>query len=648
MPVKRCVSYASAMWMLFGALGCQFDEVEAPEEVDRSVEEPDPSADPEREPEREPEPVSMCRPLARAQVCTPGVCGSQPDGCSGVLECPACECTPQGPLEPGRCGPCGSGVRVCEAGEDGVPVLSCSAPPESLFPSTPEACEASLVYVDPDTEHDARFLDGSREYPWRSLSQAQGSALPGQIILLAAGSTFSSSLVVRSGVHITGAYAPSGEGEPWSWSPENRVYFRPESRPPASVGAWLYEEIDAPTYIEHVDVLAPAGLQGPSIGLMVNRPSSGLVFSNSQIRASHGAPGEPGAPGASGAHGVAGADSAGYLQALTTSGDGEVPGAPGQANPFCTEHAAVTLSGAGGFGEAYLPNGSTIGYAGHGGSTGGSKEHLGGKPGLGSTPAESGAEFVRPAPSGQMGELTPALMPRFEIDSVNETGLVPVSTRGEDGLDGQPGSGGPGGGGMRASELIFEASGVGALLERYHGAPGASGGSGGCPGAGGQGGQDGWASIGVLVAYPSQVRFDNTRIASARGGDGAYGGVGGGGGQGGVGGAGSAELLPVPTGHTSVTPLAASGNGARGQDGGAGGPGAPGAPGASIGMLCTVEQAAGHVWLDGASQVTAGQAGRAPRLVDSREREAIAESVVGCVLDGEGVKHISARDLERR
>ena len=153
-------------------------------------------------------------------------------------------------------------------------------------------------------------------------------------------------------------------------------------------------------------------------------------------------------------------------------------------------------------------------------------------------------------------------------------GLCPKESRGEDGLNGEPGASGVGADIADGEELLgilsFESGYIGvAGTDGFRGNPGAGGGGGG--------------------ARPAQLCGDGLEVGASGGGGGA-GGCGGSPGKGGGGGGSSIALVHLGTKNIALMNVELwTGNGGKGGDGGKGGHGGAGAGGHSLGIASTID-----------------------------------------------------------
>ena len=390
-----------------------------------------------------------------------------------------------------------------------------------------------MVFVDSEGRLDMR--DGSREFPFRSMSEGYAFAIEtGKSVLALRHGTHVPDHDLVDGVALVGGFDRSDQ---WTRGQGLDTVLLFVTADVVNSTLFKAEGFEAPVIIRNLAILS--GYNAP-----VNTTNYGLFFRELErliirevlVRIGDGGPGTEGDVGDVGVSGVAGAGGYGC----------EHPERPGQGGAS-DERLCGEVGGRGGYGgEPSAPVGQQ-GFPLNCGGAGGTQEMLDGVTG-------------EPGSIGRVGQTgTPALTP-------HASSMGWVIGRGERGATGAPGGPGCGGGGG------YFVSGA-----RMIAGGGGQGGGGGCGGLGGTGGHDGGAAIGIFISGVTESQLSEVVIETGRGGRGGPGASGGIGGSGGVGGMGG--VCDLSLGGTG-------GPGGAGGDGGRGGSGIGGRGGWTIGVAC--------------------------------------------------------------
>lgn len=422
-----------------------------------------------------------------------------------------------------------------DAADAAIPPLPPPPPPKQ-----DEVTEQFGIFV---AANGAPGAAGTRAAPVSTISEGITLAKAAKKRVYVCAGTYTEALELLPGVSIVGNMDCATDPAKWTISQANALVASPTS--PAITA----REINVPTRIDGLDVIAPAGndTEPSSIGLLAVN-STGLTFVGGKIEAQRGANGKNAAV------------PEGFVQRTDRAPGGAsfIGGCVLGVFPYaaCSESAFYTSPSK----VANINLSRPANPVGEGGKI---SCMLGGSPILDSTGGNGGAgrligkvdDILRAPNAGLPG--TPATTPAPPAGGQSSAGGVFSA-------DGY----GPGNGEKGNQVVVTSASGSGGTGVADNqgaytfGSSGAGGGAGGCPGRSAEGGYGGGASMAVLSTR-SPLRFEKMTLMAAAGGNGGEGNFG----------------APPTPGQAAV------GNGMSGANGVPAGPSGHGAGGPSIAIV---------------------------------------------------------------
>jgi len=381
---------------------------------------------------------------------------------------------------------------AADAADAAIPPLPPPPPPKQ-----DEVTEQFGIFV---AANGAPGAAGTRAAPVSTISEGITLAKAAKKRVYVCAGTYTEALELLPGVSIVGNMDCATDPAKWTISQANTLVASPTS--PAITA----REINVPTRIDGLDVIAPAGndTEPSSIGLLAVN-STGLTFVGGKIEAQRGADGK------------AGTAPEGFLANVVRAAEGPRPSSP------CI--SGVGAGGACRYSEGVVllnprpQNGVALGGEVMCQAGGASLTATGGNGGAGRLYTSDGRVHIIQS-AGRPG--APDVTPAQPAGGASSMG----GTLGEEGY--RVGDGTPGGQPMAAS-----AGGVGGLGGSETVAPGTApfmtfassgggGGAGGCPGRAGTPGRGGGASIAVLSTR-SPLRLEKTVLRAGNGGNGGLG-----------------------------------------------------------------------------------------------------------------------------
>ena len=364
-------------------------------------------------------------------------------------------------------------------------------PPEPVtgVPGENELTEQFGVFV---VEGGAQGAPGTRAEPLGSVQAAIDKAKANFRRVYVCAGTFNEALTMVSGVSVIGGYGCASS----KWSPSDK---RTRVVAPTSP-ALQARNIDRPTRIDGLDVVAPAGTADArsSIAFIAEKASS-LAVARSEFRAGPGANGAPGTTPAAATH-TASPNGAGHIPEVDPCS------LPGVAVASCIANGPAPRPGpAGGVATCSAGPQPEAGGAGGGGAV---FKNVANTWTLQLTGAARGVRTGAAGADGARGASAAA-------GTISAGGFTPGD--GTKGGDGGAGFGGSGGAALVEIRWPLRDS------EWRWASTGGSGGAGGCAGLAGTPGTGGGASIALISVDSSAMKLEAVALIAAAGGDGAPG-----------------------------------------------------------------------------------------------------------------------------